>query len=59
MPRNIVSYRDPRWFSAFWQSFYRFVGTSLAMSTAFHPQTERASQLYDPGHAKELRQQAP
>lgn len=47
MPTTIVSDRGPRWLSAFWTSFYKHVGTTLAVSTSFHPQidgqTERAN----------------
>ena len=40
MPRRLVSDRDPRFTSQFWDSFYEAMGTSLAMSTAYHPQTD-------------------
>lgn len=43
----IVSDRDSRFVSAFWQELHKLCGTSLYMSTAFHPQsdglTERAN----------------
>jgi hypothetical protein len=40
MPTSIVSDRDPRFTSNFWRSLWNLTGTNLAMSTAFHPQTD-------------------
>jgi hypothetical protein len=40
VPTTIVSDRDPRFTSNFWRSLWRLTGTTLAMSTAFHPQTD-------------------
>ena len=40
MPKTIVSDRDPRFTSHFWSAFHKAMGTRLAMSTAFHPQTD-------------------
>jgi hypothetical protein len=40
MPETIISDRDPRFTSTFWKSLFQLVGTQLAMSTAFHPQTD-------------------
>ena len=51
MPVNIVSDRDPRFTSHFWKSFTSLLGTELAMSTAYHPQTdgqtERANRTFE------------
>ena len=40
MPLNIISDRDPRFTSLFWQGLWRMWGTKLSMSTAYHPQTD-------------------
>lgn len=40
IPASIVSDRDTRFTSLFWQSLWGLIGTSLDMSTAFHPQTD-------------------
>ncbi|GKE52658.1 putative reverse transcriptase domain-containing protein, partial [Tanacetum coccineum] len=36
--------RDPRFASNFWRSLQNALGTSLDMSTAYHPQTDRQSE---------------
>ena len=40
IPESLVSDRDPRFTSRFWQALWSKVGTRLAMSTADHPQTD-------------------
>ncbi|GJT35618.1 putative reverse transcriptase domain-containing protein [Tanacetum coccineum] len=37
---SIISDRDSRFTSRFWQSMYEALGTRLDMSTAYHPQTD-------------------
>ncbi|GJU20470.1 putative reverse transcriptase domain-containing protein [Tanacetum coccineum] len=44
IPLSIIYDRDPRFASNFWRSLQNALGTSLDMSTAYHPQTDRQSE---------------
>ncbi|KAJ0468424.1 putative nucleotidyltransferase, Ribonuclease H [Helianthus annuus] len=39
-PRDIISDRDARFTSRLWETFQAALGTTLNLSTAFHPQTD-------------------
>ncbi|GJW73904.1 reverse transcriptase domain-containing protein [Tanacetum coccineum] len=41
---SIICDRDPRFTSNFWRSLQKALGTSLDMSTAYHPQTDGQSE---------------
>ncbi|KAI1676403.1 RVT-1 multi-domain protein [Pyrenophora tritici-repentis] len=51
LPKAIISDRDGRFLSAFWQALFKKVGTTLAMTTAYHPQadgqSERTNQIVE------------
>ena len=40
VPVSIISDRDPRFTSQFWQKLHEALGTRLNFSTAFHPQND-------------------
>lgn len=44
MPTTIVSDRDSKFSSNFWRRLHERLGTKLAMSSAFHPQTDGQSE---------------
>ncbi|GJT01168.1 putative reverse transcriptase domain-containing protein [Tanacetum coccineum] len=44
IPLSIICDRDPRFASNFWRSLQNDLGTSLDMSTAYHPQTDGQSE---------------
>ncbi|GJQ98786.1 reverse transcriptase domain-containing protein [Tanacetum coccineum] len=44
VPISIISDRDSRFTSRFWQSMQEALGTCLDMSTAYHPQTDGQSE---------------
>ncbi|KAI7956963.1 hypothetical protein MJO28_004058 [Puccinia striiformis f. sp. tritici] len=39
-PKVIISDRDPKFTSELWQNLFSLLGTKLAFSTAYHPQTD-------------------
>jgi transposase InsO family protein len=40
LPQSIVSDRDPRFTGNFWRALFSLAGTTLKMSTSYHPQTD-------------------
>jgi hypothetical protein len=39
-PRKFISDRDAKFRSKFWQTLWKNCGTKIAMSTAYHPETD-------------------
>lgn len=44
IPRAIISDRDPKFVSNFWDHLFKSLGTKILMSTAYHPQTDGISE---------------
>lgn len=51
LPASIILDRDPVFTSHFWQELFKYAGTNLNMTSAYHPrsdgQTERVNQCLE------------
>lgn len=45
VPNSIVSDRDPLFVSHFWRELFKLQGTTLKMSSAYHPETDGQSEV--------------
>jgi RNase H-like domain found in reverse transcriptase/Reverse transcriptase (RNA-dependent DNA polymerase)/Integrase zinc binding domain len=46
-PLTITSDRGPQFIADFWREFNRILGTHLNLSTAYHPQTDGQTEIYN------------
>jgi hypothetical protein len=47
MPTSIVSNHDPAFTSAFWRELFRLQGTTLKISTSYHPQADGQTEVFN------------
>jgi hypothetical protein len=56
LPKNIISDRDVLFTSTFWKRLHQLIGTNLRMSSAYHPQTDGATERANRTITQMLRQ---
>jgi len=45
IPNSVISDKDPLFMSLFWSEFFKMQGTTLKMSTTYHPQTDDQTEV--------------
>jgi hypothetical protein len=45
LPTSIISDRDPRFVSKFWETLWKLLGTKLNRSSAYHPESDGQSEI--------------
>ena len=45
LPRQIISDRDTRWRNEFWKEVCEFMGSKRALTTSYHPQADRQTEV--------------
>ena len=56
LPKNIISDRDVLFTSVFWSRLHKLIGTKLRMSSAYHPQSDGATERANRTVTQMLRQ---
>ena len=56
LPKNIISDRDVIFTSIFWDHLHQLIGTTLKMSSAYHPQTDGSTERANRTMTQLLRQ---
>jgi len=54
-PRSIISDRDPIFVSSFWRELFRLSGTTMRMSTTYHPKTDGQTKVMNHTNEQYLR----